>query len=66
MRVLADGEDVGQWEFTAATDGEWAVQTFTVPGDAVTSSTVEVDLEPVRPFLSPYPEYTSFGFWFIQ
>ncbi|MEU6641324.1 hypothetical protein ABZ863_02125 [Saccharomonospora sp. NPDC046836] len=65
VRVLVNGRDVGMWNFGERTEG-WTVQSFTVPGDAVTSSTVSVELAPARPLLSPYPEYTSFGYWFIQ
>ena len=39
---------------------------FTVAGDLITSPEVTVELGPVRPLLSPYPEYTSFGYWFVQ
>ncbi len=45
---------------------EWTTARFTVPAELVTSSEVAVELEPVRPLLSPYPEYTSFGYWIVQ
>lgn len=65
VRVLVDGKDAGVWEF-AQREGGWAVDEFTVPGELVTSPNVSVELKPVRPFLNPYPEYTSFGYWFVQ
>lgn len=64
LRVRVNGEDVGTWRHRRG-DG-WTTATFTIPGDAVTSSSVTVELGPVRPLLSPYPEYTSFGYWFAQ
>ncbi|NIJ14579.1 hypothetical protein FHU38_004980 [Saccharomonospora amisosensis] len=65
VRVLVDGQDAGVWRFSQRQDG-WTVDEFTVPGELVSSPTVSVELKPVRPFLSPYPEYTSFGYWFVQ
>ncbi|TKG73469.1 ArnT family glycosyltransferase [Prauserella endophytica] len=65
VRVLVDGREVGVWRLGPKRD-RWTNESFTVPGDAITSSTVSVELAPVRPMLSPYPEYTSFGYWFIQ
>ncbi|MBK1784369.1 ArnT family glycosyltransferase [Prauserella cavernicola] len=65
VRVLVDGREVGVWNL-GPKRGEWSVESFTVPADAITSSTARVELAPVRPLLSPYPEYTSFGYWFIQ
>ncbi|PRX47929.1 4-amino-4-deoxy-L-arabinose transferase-like glycosyltransferase [Prauserella shujinwangii] len=64
VRVRVDGTDVGTWRFHRSE--EWRHRAFTVPGDAVTGESVTVELEPVRPLLSPYPEYTSFGYWFSQ
>ncbi|PXY32751.1 hypothetical protein BAY60_05840 [Prauserella muralis] len=65
VRVLVNGQDVGTWRFSAK-DNEWTVEEFTVPADAVTSSTATIELQPERPLLAPYPEYTSFGYWFLQ
>jgi hypothetical protein len=44
----------------------WNESSFTVPGTLVTGTTVEVELTPPRQLLSPYPDYTSFGYWFSQ
>lgn len=65
VRVLVDGQDAGIWSFPAE-DGEWVVDEFTIDGDLVTSPTVRLEIEPVQPLLNPYPEYTSFGYWFVQ
>ncbi|ASR33773.1 hypothetical protein BAY61_00860 [Prauserella marina] len=65
VRVVVDGKDVGTWDFGPRRD-QWTEETFTVPGEAITSPDVTVELKPERPLLSPYPEYTSFGYWFIQ
>ncbi|MFD2397709.1 hypothetical protein ACFSVJ_14420 [Prauserella oleivorans] len=65
VRVRVDGRDLGIWNLGPRGD-RWNIRTFTVPGDAVTSPEVQVRLEPVRPLLSPYPEYTSFGYWLTQ
>ncbi|CAM2989967.1 hypothetical protein SAXI111661_12420 [Saccharomonospora xinjiangensis] len=65
VRVRIDGRDAGVWRLPAS-PGVWETAEFTVPADLVTSSDVTVELEPTRPLLSPYPEYTSFGYWFVQ
>lgn len=65
VRVRVDGRDAGVWRLPEARE-EWTTARFTVPAELVTSSEVTVELEPVRPLLSPYPEYTSFGYWFVQ
>jgi hypothetical protein len=44
----------------------WNESSFTIPGTLVTGTTVEVELAPPRQLLSPYPDYTSFGYWFSQ
>lgn len=65
VRVRVGGRDAGVWRLPEARE-EWTTARFTVPAELVTSSEVAVELEPVRPLLSPYPEYTSFGYWIVQ
>jgi hypothetical protein len=65
VRVRIDGRDAGVWRLPESPDA-WTTAQFTVPGELVGSSEVTVELEPTRPLLSPYPEYTSFGYWFVQ
>ncbi|WP_199430807.1 hypothetical protein [Qaidamihabitans albus] len=65
LRVRVNGADAGIWRHAPGHRG-WTQDTFTVPGDAITSPEVKLELEPVRPLLSPYPEYTSFGYWLSQ
>ncbi|EHR59116.1 hypothetical protein [Saccharomonospora cyanea] len=65
VRVRIDGRDAGVWRLPES-PGAWTTAEFTVAGELVTSSEVTVELGPTRPLLSPYPEYTSFGYWFVQ
>jgi hypothetical protein len=65
VAVAADGHGVGDWSFATA-DGAWAQSSFTIPGSAVTSSTLAVTLGPRQPYLAPYPDYRSFGYWASQ
>ncbi|MGW9308889.1 hypothetical protein ACWGPQ_12855 [Saccharomonospora azurea] len=65
VRVRIDGRDAGVWRLPESPDA-WTTAEFTVAGELITSPEVTVELEPTRPLLSPYPEYTSFGYWFVQ
>jgi hypothetical protein len=65
VAVAADGHGLGDWSFATA-DGAWAQSSFTIPGSAVTSSTLAVTLGPRQPYLAPYPDYRSFGYWASQ
>jgi hypothetical protein len=65
VAVAADGHGVGDWTFATA-DGAWAQSSVTIPGAAVTSSTLAVTLGPRQPYLAPYPDYRSFGYWASQ
>ncbi|MDR7302437.1 glycosyltransferase family 39 protein [Haloactinomyces albus] len=65
VRVSVDGRTVGRWHFGADGDG-WHESTFTIPGRFVTDSTLRIEFGPVRTFLGPYPDYTSYGYWFSQ
>lgn len=48
-------------------DGQgWHETTFTIPGEFVTGSSITVEFGPVQEFLAPYPDYTSYGYWFSQ
>ncbi|EIE97164.1 MATE family efflux transporter [Saccharomonospora glauca] len=65
VKVRVDGRDAGVWRLPDSPEA-WMTTEFTVAGDLITSPEVTVELGPVRPLLSPYPEYTSFGYWFVQ
>ncbi|GAA1252552.1 hypothetical protein GCM10009676_44340 [Prauserella halophila] len=65
VRVRVDGRAVGVWDLGPNRDA-WRTRSFDIPGKFVTSSDAEITLEPVRPLLSPYPEYTSYGYWVTQ
>ncbi|HEY2194413.1 MAG TPA: hypothetical protein VGH76_19250 [Actinomycetospora sp.] len=65
VAVGADGHPVGTWQFATAA-GSWAQSSFTIPGSAVTSPTLAVTLGPRQPYLAPYPDYHSFGYWASQ
>ena len=73
VAVAADGRGVGDWEFgtvvpgfAPGTEHAWAQSSFTIPGEAVTSSELAVTLGPQQPFLAPYPDYRSFSYWASQ
>jgi hypothetical protein len=65
LRVLADGVAAGVWNRTPTGEG-WATYSFTVPGELVRDSSLRVELRQMQPMYNPYPEYTSFGYWFTQ
>lgn len=65
VRVTANGTDLGAWQF-APDDKGWTETTFTIPGELVTGNSVTVELGPMQEFLGPYPDYTTFGYWFSQ
>lgn len=65
VQVSVNGQDVGLWRFEAGDEG-WYESTFTIPGELVRDSTLTVELGPVQTFLGPYPDYTSYGYWFSQ
>ncbi|MFN2495424.1 MAG: hypothetical protein ABR608_05900 [Pseudonocardiaceae bacterium] len=65
VAVLANGVPVGTWERDPKPGG-WDETAFTVPGELVTGSSVELELASLSPSLSPFPDYHSFGYWFVQ
>ncbi|NMO90050.1 hypothetical protein [Actinomycetospora sp. TBRC 11914] len=65
VAVGADGHRVGDWAF-ATGPGSWAQSSVTIPGPDVRSGTLEVTLGPRQPYLAPYPDYHSFGYWASQ
>ncbi|HEY6422226.1 MAG TPA: hypothetical protein VIY28_03050 [Pseudonocardiaceae bacterium] len=65
LLVLANGVPAGIWH-RPNTGKIWDESSFTIPGALVTGPSVELELAPPRPLLSPYPEYKSFGYWFSQ
>lgn len=65
LTLRINGKPIATWD-PKPTAGTWQVHTWQVPADAVTSSTLQVEVGAAEPFLSPYPKYTSFGYWLIQ
>ncbi|WAL64645.1 hypothetical protein ORV05_27325 [Amycolatopsis cynarae] len=63
--VLVNGRPAGTWTRVGGTSG-WQTYTFTIPGDLITSPEVRIDLQQPRPMLNAYPDYTSYGYWFVQ
>jgi hypothetical protein len=65
MQVLVNGEPAGILPMAMDKTG-WHESSLVIPGGLVTGPTVTVELTARRPFLNPYPEYTSFGYWLSQ
>ena len=65
LALRINGRQVDTWD-PEPTAGNWQIHTFVVPASAVTASDLRVELGPAEPFLAPYPDYTSFGYWFVQ
>jgi hypothetical protein len=65
VAVGAAGHGAGDWTFATA-DGSWAQSSFTIPAADVTGADLAVTLGPQQPFLAPYPDYHSFGYWASQ
>lgn len=65
VKVFANGNPVGTWSLPWDPRG-WSEPTFTIPGELVTGSSLEIKVAPVNPLISPYPTYTSFGYWLFQ
>jgi hypothetical protein len=65
LLVMAQGVPVGLWHRGPA-GRIWNESSFTIPAALVTGTTLVVELAPPRHLLSPYPNYTSFGYWFSQ
>ncbi|TWH21909.1 hypothetical protein JD82_03779 [Prauserella rugosa] len=65
VRVRVDGQEVGVWNLGPNRES-WETRSFDIPGRYLDSADAEITLEPVRPLLSPYPEYTSYGYWVTQ
>lgn len=65
LTLRVNGKQVDTWD-PKPTAGPWQVHTWNVPADAVTDSTVHVEVGAAEPFFAPYPNYTSFGYWLIQ
>jgi hypothetical protein len=65
LLVLVNRVPVGVWHRPSG-DTTWNETSFTIPGTLLTGTSVEVELTPPRQLLSPYPDYTSFGYWFSQ
>ncbi|SDP88467.1 4-amino-4-deoxy-L-arabinose transferase [Actinopolyspora xinjiangensis] len=65
MSVSVDGEKLRDWTRQPGDNG-WNEATLTVPGELVTDSTLRIEFEQPSEFLGPYPDYTSYGYWFSQ
>ncbi len=65
VNVLANGRFVGVWKLPVDPKG-WDETVFRIPASLVTSSQVTVELAPLHGSLSPFPDYLSFGYWFVQ
>lgn len=65
LQVLANGVPVGIWH-RPHNGTIWHESSFTIPGALITGPTIELELAPTRQRLSPYPDYTSFGYWISQ
>lgn len=63
--VTVDGRPAGTWEPVISGDG-WAQSSFTVPAELVTDDELTITTGPRQPFLGPYPEYVSYGYWISQ
>jgi hypothetical protein len=65
VNVLVNGKFAGTLPLVHDPSG-WHESRLVIPGDLVTGPSVTVQLTSVHPFLSPFPEYTSFGYWISQ
>ena len=65
LTLRINGKAVADWDPKPA-ESTWQTHTFVVPAEAVTGSTLHVEIGATEPFLSPYPKYTSYGYWLVQ
>ncbi|MGJ7905611.1 hypothetical protein ACOQFL_03920 [Actinopolyspora sp. H202] len=65
MSVRANDRKLRDRTLRSGGDG-WREATFTVPGELVTDSTLRIEFRPHAGYLGPYPDYTSYGYWFSQ
>lgn len=65
MHVLVNGQFAGTWTRTPG-GGPWQSYRFTIPANLVTAPDIHIEIEQPRPELSPYPTYTSYGYWLTQ
>jgi hypothetical protein len=65
VQLLIDGRPGGTWTRTTG-QGPWQHYTFTIPARLITTSTVRIEIRQSHPLLSPYPDYTSYGYWLTQ
>ncbi|WP_017976847.1 hypothetical protein [Actinopolyspora halophila] len=63
--VSVGGEAVGTWD-RETTHAGWRESTFTIPAEFVTGSTLRIEFDSPPEFLGPFPEYTSYGYWYSQ
>ncbi|GAB2738439.1 hypothetical protein GCM10027174_09580 [Salinifilum aidingensis] len=65
IEVSVDGRRVGSWHRADARAG-WAEPTFTIPARFVTDESLRLRFGSHDAFLSPLPDYVSYGYWFSQ
>jgi hypothetical protein len=65
LQVVVDGRPAGTWTRTTGA-GPWQHYTFTIAAGLFTTSAVRIEIQQPRPLLSPYPDYTSYGYWLTQ
>ncbi|KAA9155274.1 hypothetical protein FPZ12_030095 [Amycolatopsis acidicola] len=65
LQVLVDGAPAGTWR-RAPGPAPWQHYSVTIPGNAIGSSSVRIELRDPTPGLSPFPDYTSYGYWITQ
>ncbi|MBP2366100.1 hypothetical protein [Pseudonocardia parietis] len=61
VAVDVDGRASGSW--TLPEGMPWRQASFTILGDRVTRDEITVTTRPEHPFLAPYPDYRSYGWW---
>ncbi|MBC3193642.1 hypothetical protein H7X46_21525 [Pseudonocardia sp. C8] len=64
VAVDAGGVRAGTW--TLPEGMPWEQASFTIPGELVTGPDLTVTTRAEHPFLAPYPDYRSYGWWVSQ
>ena len=61
VAVDVDGRQAGTWTFDEGMP--WRQASFTIPAEQVTRDEITVTIRAEHPFLAPYPDYRSYGWW---
>lgn len=64
VRVFVNGKVAGTWT-REPQNGPWQHPEFTIPSRFVTGPDAHIELRRTQS-LSPYPDYTSYGYWITQ